>query len=48
MPLATEVDLGPGHITLDGDPVPTPERSTAAATFGTRLSLLCRGLDFAP
>ena len=22
MPLGTEVDLGPGHIVIDGDPVP--------------------------
>ena len=28
MPLGTEVDLGPGHIVLDGHPAP-PERSTA-------------------
>jgi len=31
MPLGTEVDLGPSHIVLDGDPVPhARERSTAA------------------
>jgi len=27
MPLATEVDLGPGHIVLDGDPAP-PAKGT--------------------
>jgi len=30
MPLGTEVDLSPGHIVLDGDPVPLHERGTAA------------------
>jgi len=29
MPLGTEVDLGPGHIVLDGDTAP-PRRGTAA------------------
>jgi len=30
-PLGTEVDLGPGHILLDGDPCSSPrERDTAA------------------
>ena len=28
-PLGTEVDLGPGPIVLDGDPVPPRERDTA-------------------
>ena len=32
-PLATEVDLGSGHIALDGDPASSPERSTAAPLF---------------
>jgi len=31
MPLGTEVDLGPGHVVLDEDQVPSPERVTAAA-----------------
>jgi len=26
MPLGMEVDLGPGHIVLDGDPAPLPKR----------------------
>ena len=25
-PLGTEVDLGPGHIMLDGDPAPLPQK----------------------
>ena len=29
MKLGTEVGLGPGHIVLDGDPAPPPQRSTA-------------------
>ena len=28
MKLAMHVGLGPGHIILDGDPVPLPQRST--------------------
>jgi len=32
MPLGTVVDLGPGHVVLDGDPAP-PERGTAAPSF---------------
>jgi len=32
MPLGTEVDLGLGHIVLDGDPAPT-EMGTAAPSF---------------
>jgi len=30
MPLGAEVGLGPGHIALDGDPAPPPEKGTAA------------------
>ena len=36
MPLGTEVDLGPGHIVLDGDPAPR-EMGTAAPLFGACL-----------
>jgi len=32
-PLGTEVDLGPGHIVLDGVPIPPRERGTAAPSF---------------
>jgi len=28
MPLGTEIDLGPGHIVLDGDPAPPEEHSS--------------------
>jgi len=34
MPLGMEVDLGSGHIVLDGDAAALPERGTAAALFG--------------
>ena len=37
MPLGTEVDLGPGHIVLDGDPSCPTERGTAAPVFGSCL-----------
>jgi len=33
MPLAMEVDLGPGHIVLDGTQLPPTERGTAALSF---------------
>jgi len=29
MPLGTEVGLGPGHVVLDGEPAPPPQRGTA-------------------
>jgi len=29
MKLGTQVGLGPGHIVLDGDPAPHPQRSSA-------------------
>jgi len=32
IPLGTKVDLGQGHIVLDGDPAP-PERGTPAPSF---------------
>jgi len=31
-PLGTEVDLGPGHIVLDGEPAPL-EKGTAPPSF---------------
>ena len=40
MPLGMEVDLGPGHIVLDGDPAP-PERGTAAPLFSA-LSIVAK------
>ena len=33
MPLGSEVELGPGHIVLDGDPTPPTQRGTAACSF---------------
>jgi len=38
MPLGTEVGLGSGDIVLDGDPVPSTEKCTAAPPhFSARL-----------
>jgi len=34
MPLGTEVDLGPGHIVLDGDSAPLRKGTAATALFG--------------
>jgi len=34
MRLGTEVDLGPGHIVLDGDPAP-PERGAVVYAVST-------------
>jgi len=39
MPLGTEIDLGPSHIVLDGDP-PLREKGTAALLF---LAHVCCG-----
>ena len=36
-PLVTEVDLGPGHIVLDGDLAPPHETGTAAPLFSAGL-----------
>jgi len=33
MKLGMAVSLGPGHIVLDGDQLPTPKRGTAAPSF---------------
>jgi len=33
MPLGTEVDLGPGHMVLGGDPAPHRERGTSSPSF---------------
>jgi len=38
MPIGMEVGLGPGHIVLDGDPAPPPQKGGTAPIFG--LSLL--------
>ena len=31
--LGVQVDLGPGHIVLDGEPAPPPQRGTAPFNF---------------
>jgi len=33
MSLGTEVDLGPGHIVLDGDPAPTLRKGYSTPSF---------------
>ena len=37
MPLDTEVDLGPGHTVLDGDPAPPRNGQSTPPLFGPRL-----------
>ena len=34
MKLGMQVGLGPGHIMLDGDPAPPPQRGGSAPLFG--------------
>jgi len=41
MPLGVEIELGPGHIVLNGDPAPPPERVTAAPSF-RRMSIVAK------
>jgi len=36
-PLGTEVDLGPGHIMLDGDPAPLQKGYSAPALFSSHV-----------
>jgi len=38
--LGMDADLGPPHIVLDGDPVPQPERVTAAPLFFRLVSIV--------
>ena len=40
MKLGVEIGLGPGHIVLDGDPAPLPQRGTAPTQF---LAHICCG-----
>jgi len=35
MKLGMQVGLGPGHIVLDGDPAPLPQRGTALPIFSS-------------
>jgi len=46
MPLGTEVELGRGHIVLDGDPAAPPKKKggTAALTFHP-MSTVAKPLD---
>jgi len=39
MPLDREVGRGPGHIVLDGDPAPLPQKGRSHQIFGPRLQL---------
>jgi len=39
MPLATEVDLGPGHIVLDGDP-PAPAKGHSSSPSFWKMSIV--------
>ena len=34
MPLGMQVGLGPGHIVLDGDPAPLPQKGRRPPIFG--------------
>jgi len=42
MSLGTEIGLGPGHIVLDGDTVPLPERGTAAPLTSRPMSIVAK------
>ena len=37
MKLSMQVGLGPGHIVLDGDPAPLPQRGTAPTQFSAHI-----------
>jgi len=37
MKLGMQVGLGPGHILLDGDPAPLPQRGTALPQFSAHI-----------
>jgi len=37
MRLGTEVDLGPGHIVLDGDPAPAAKRAQQPPLFSAHV-----------
>ena len=44
MPLGMEVDLGPGHIVLDGDPAPLPQKRAETPNFRP-MSIVVKRLD---
>jgi len=44
MPLGVEVGLGPGHIVLDGNPVPPPPKGGATPNFRP-MSIVAKRLD---
>ena len=40
MPLGTEVGLGPGHVVLDGDPAPSPQKGhSSPPPFSARVTV---------
>ena len=41
MPLGTEVDLGPGHILLDGDPAPLPQKGHSSPLLPSLAHVYC-------
>jgi len=43
MPLGMEVGLGPGHIVLDGDPAPSPQKGCTAPSIFDRCLLWPNG-----
>ena len=46
MPLGMKVDLDPGHIVLDGDQLPLPQKGgTAPPIFGPPISIVAKLLD---
>ena len=45
MPLRMEVGLGPGHIVLDGDPVPSPKKGKSKAPNFRAMYIVAKWLD---
>jgi len=43
MPLAMEVGLGPGHIVLDGDPLPSPSKKAHSTPTFRPTSIVANG-----
>jgi len=44
MALGMEVGLGPGHVVIDGDPAPPPQKGGRAPDFW-RISIVAKWLD---